>query len=236
MKLIENFYDICKNNIFITGWDYVDKINSKEEIEKKWYEKLYVWYYNNCFNIILIVGLVFIIYLCINEFSFPNFYKEKNNITKKQKGGANENGGNSKESSNTNSKSNENSSNNNSTGNNAKVKNLNNNFKQLNTEAEIEAEKMLEAKEKKFDLKKGFSQGKDLGGEKYAEKRRRLKMGIDRAKKRFKENLGPFYKFLFSIFIFIAFGMFIMPTIVMFIISYITFYFTRHQVQKVLTK
>ena len=231
MKLIENFYNICKNNIFITGWDYVDKINSKEEEDKKWYEKLYSWYYNNCFNIILIVGLSFIIYLCINEFSFPNFYKK--NITKVQKGGANENNS-SSNNLNTNMKNLNTDAE--IKANNSKNKNLNNNMKELNAEAEIEAERMLEEKEKKFDFKKGFSQGKGLGGEKYAEKRRRLKMGIDRAKKRFKQNLGPFYKFLFSIFIFIAFGMFIMPTIVMFIISYITFYFTRHQVQKVLTK
>ena len=246
---IETFSNILKNNIFLTGWNYRDYIETKEENNRLWYEKIYLWYYYNCFYIILIIGLMLIIFIALGEFD-NNYQKNKNknskntknlnnpntskNKNKLQLGGAENNSGGN------------NSGGNNSGGNNSGNKISNENQEKLNNIKNTDIQAELNAKEKMEKGNKGeqavakvksgfdFNPADKVGLSK--ERQRRLKLGADRMKKGFKQGIGPLYKYIFSIFIFVALGMFILPTIVMFFISAITFFITKNQIQKVLTK
>ena len=243
---IENFSNKIKNNIFLTGWGYRDYIETKEENNRLWYEKIYLWYYYNCFYIILIIGLMLIIFIALGEFDNNNKknknsknknnlknYKNSKNYNKTQHGGAENNSGGN------------NSGGNNSSSNNSGNKISNENQEKLNNIKNTEIQAELNAKEKMEKGNKGeqavakvksgfdFNPADKAGLSK--ERQRRLKLGADRMKKGFKQGIGPLYKYIFSIFIFVAFGMFILPTIVMFFISAITFFITKNQIQKVLT-
>lgn len=245
---IENFSNKLKNNIFLTGWDYRYYIETKEENNRLWYEKIYLWYYYNCFYIILIIGLMLIIFIALGEFDNNNQknknkklknnnnlknFKTSKNKNKSQLGGAENNSGDN------------NSSNNNSGNNNSGNKISNENQEKLNNIKNTEIQAELNAKEKMEKGNKGekavakvksgfdFNPADKVGLSK--ERQRRLKLRADRMKKGFKQGIGPLYKYIFSIFIFVALGMFILPTIVMFFISAITFFITKHQIQKVLT-
>lgn len=241
---IENFTNKLKNNIFLTGWDYRDYIETKEENNRIWYEKIYLWYYYNCFNIILIIGLMLIIFITLGEFDNNN-QKNKNKNSRKTKNLNNSNTSKNKNKSQLGGAEN-NSSGNNSSSNNSGNKISNENQEKLNNIKNTDIQAELNAKEKMEKGNKGeqavakvksgfdFNPADKVGLSK--ERQRRLKLGADRMKKGFKQGIGPLYKYIFSIFIFIALGMFILPTIVMFFISAITFFITKNQIQKVLTK
>tara|TARA_B100000927_G_scaffold276994_1_gene258247 strand:- start:223 stop:921 length:699 start_codon:yes stop_codon:yes gene_type:complete len=229
---IENFSNKIKNNIFLTGWEYRDYIENKDEKNRLWYEKIYLWYYYNCFYIILIIGLMLIIFIALGEFDNNSLknknsknknnsknYKNNNNYKKSQQGGADKNTGNY------NQINNETQS---------KLRNI----KNTEIQAELNAKEKMEKGNRGERTVKNIKSGYDFNpADKVLskERQRRLKLGSDRMKKGFKQGIGPLYKYIFSIFIFVAFGMFILPTIVMFFISAITFFITKNQIQKVLT-
>lgn len=66
-------------NIFITGCSYVEYLNNEMQHRKlKWYEKLYIWYYNNFEYIILICGSILL--LIILYYHFTNNTQNGGNI------------------------------------------------------------------------------------------------------------------------------------------------------------
>ncbi len=214
MKNIEEFYNYSRKNIFFTGSEYVDYIENKEEKDRKWYETFYLWYYNNGIYLILIVGLILIILMCFDKYFKNNYHNDKKKIKTIQKGGEDNN--NSIES----------------------IKEDAN--KESNAKAEEEEKKDNKKSEggqgkSKFLYKKGIRKKAYNMGKLSDENARKLKLRAERFKKGFKEGLGPLYKFLFAAFIVFAFGAFIMPTIIMFFISVITFFITKSQIQKTLT-
>ena len=73
---------IFKNKIFFTGCSYVEHLEEEKKYRQlKWWENLYIWYYNNFEYIIITIGgilLIIIIYL---------HFKKENNLTHNQSGG-----------------------------------------------------------------------------------------------------------------------------------------------------
>lgn len=63
----------------VNGKCYVNMIEKKEEEDRTWYDKLYLWYYNNFINIILFLGfcllLSMVYYLFNKSKSNPTNYK-----------------------------------------------------------------------------------------------------------------------------------------------------------------
>jgi hypothetical protein len=57
------------NNFFIFGNEYIDYLESEKNTRQLvWYEKLYIWYYNNFEYIIIIIGFAFLGFIFYNDY------------------------------------------------------------------------------------------------------------------------------------------------------------------------
>lgn len=72
------------NNFFIFGNEYIDYLESEKNTRQLvWYEKLYIWYYNNFEYIIIIIGFAFLGFIFYND-----YYVKHTTSYKLQSGGS----------------------------------------------------------------------------------------------------------------------------------------------------
>ena len=255
-----NFKTIINKSIdilCINGECYVNIIEEKEEAERTWYDKLYLWYHQNFTIIILVLGcLLFasMIYFVWSNKTNKTITTNKSN-TQVQSGGfldydvvdTSLPGGGIK-------------SGISSAGRKAKsgIRSASKKVKSGITSAPGKGLGYAAKGAKQFD-KMGDSL-LDKGGissEKLKEKGRKVKEGIKAAPGKIKEGIKAvpgklkqgavvvgraakqhaksFYMILFSIGIVLGFAFFFMPTICMIVIGYLTFQLTKNQVVSLFT-
>lgn len=238
------------NNIFIFGNEYIDYLEKeKEERVLVWYEKLYIWYYNHFEYIIVISGLLLL--GCIFYFEF---YKKQNTITFKNKqiGGTETQPlkilvASSENSTESNTNTNISATTTPAATGNAATPGADGQEQGNQTQGQGQGEGNNGKGDGKGDVKREKGKGNKLDSIKKGSKSfgkvnkglSKLNKGIGNAGTATKDlmlsNMGDFYKFFFTIFITFALGVFIMPTLVLAVIGFLTFLITKKHITKTFT-
>jgi len=245
-------------NIFMFGNEYIDYLEKEKETRTLlWYEKLYIWYYNNFEYIIIILGLVFLGLIFYNDYYLK---KASDNKQKKiQKGSS------LKLEGATTTSSNNSISTKAQQGNQAQQVNQAQQAKQEAQKPEAQKQEAQKQEEQGMEGPKG--DGKDGKPSKYGATKAGLKETGSSVKKgakfgkgtfnklnkagkavgsklgsagssmknSFMANTGDIYKFFFTVFLTFAIGVFILPTVVLAGLGFLTFLITKKHLIKMFT-
>jgi hypothetical protein len=198
------------DTLFLSGHTYYNDIKSRPNENHKWYESLYIVYYEN-FKVLVVLVICILLYHYI---SLPCSTNEK------QSGGFTPLAG-------VKSKA----------GRVSKIFTLNRATKNMGKTAS--AIKSIGQKEtyKKLGrkavsgVKTGYAKGKELGAQGLQYGREGIARGADE----FKENSAVIYKYIALIFLGIGFTMYIFPILAMFLMGALTFLIVRKDIANLIT-
>lgn len=208
------------NTLFLSGHEYYTSIKTKSQEHQKWYETLYIYYYEN-FKIILLILACIILYNFIsihhNKLPHTGCHGKATLLfsasSKKQKGGFNFASGvkgvaGRITSSTTLSKTD---------------KNIGKTKSALSVPFKKETYKKL-GSSISTGVKTGYERSKELGS-----------AGIAYGTNQIRENSEFIYKYIAIIFIGIGFSVYIFPVLAMFLIGAVTFLIVRKSIADVIT-
>lgn len=200
------------NWLFLSGRDYYISIIKKEDIQRIWYEKLYILYYENFKTILLILACIILYkfiniqYLCNNKSNMHGGFNaisgavEQQRIVRK------------------------------STMLSKTKRNMEKTKSAITAPFKGESYKKM-GSSIKSGVVSGYQRGKELGssGIEYG------KEGIAYGAEQFREKSEFIYKYIALIFIGIGFSVYIFPVLAMFLIGALTFLIVRKNIANVIT-